>query len=413
MRCLSLSLALCVCVLWTFTSSGHASGAAVPAPGGAPEAVVGYLKTRGLVPLWLGNRRPLLGSELQRVLQAERAAGVLLTGRDRQLLDWLRVYLGSNSLSVTSPYGLMGLSGGAGWLEGPLGTMGISWWSLGGQWWPGRHRETGFVATRLDTVDILLGRAPVTWGPDPLAGLVFSSYAGALDRLEVASQPWNWLRFSKFFGRVDERVTVVGQRADLLLWPNFRLGIGDAVLMVGNAYWLYLLNPIPPLNALDVGFAIFDKTLHQRRNDNGALSLDFDWLAFPGLRFYGELLVDDVQFVWPTLISPELAPARWGATLGVHWLDTVGAWDLTFQYTVVPNWTYAAVAASTRWMARGCRWVTRWGTTLTCGTSGSLRQVGSKDGAYGSPTCGRGRDGQTGCGTTWTRPAPDCFSRAW
>lgn len=140
---------------------------------------------------------------------------------------------------------------------------------------------------------------------------------------------------------------------DFQLGPNLRVGVGDAVLMVGSPYWLYLVNPLPPLNALDVGFAIFNKEVHRTRNDNGAITLDFDWVPFPGLRFYGEVLVDDVQFVWPTLISPELAPARWGAVLGFHWLEAFPGWGVRFEYTVVPNWTYAAVAGSTHWMARG------------------------------------------------------------
>jgi hypothetical protein len=228
------------------------------------------------------------------------------------------------------------------------------WWTVGWQSWPGRS-ELGFAALSfpVGTVDVVVGRAPVQWGPGAYAGLAFSQYAGGLDLLRVSFQPWEGVRYSKFFGRIDDRVSAVGQRVDFQLGPNLRVGVGDAVLMVGSPYWLYLVNPLPPLNALDVGFAIFNKEVHRTRNDNGAITLDFDWVPFPGLRFYGEVLVDDVQFVWPTLISPELAPARWGAVLGFHWLEAFPGWGVRFEYTVVPNWTYAAVAGSTHWMARG------------------------------------------------------------
>jgi hypothetical protein len=39
--------------------------------------------------------------------------------------------------------------------------------------------------------------------------------------------------------------------------------------MVGSPYWLYLVNPLPPLNALDEGFAISNKG----PDENGTLLL--------------------------------------------------------------------------------------------------------------------------------------------
>jgi hypothetical protein len=282
-------------------------------PAGASEAAPGVyarleeLKTRGAIPLWLGVDRPLVPAEVTRVLSRNGS------GEVAKLLEGLRDALGA-SLWASWPYGPLGISAGSGGLSG--GGSGL-WWTVGWQSWPGRS-ELGFAALSfpVGTVDVVVGRAPVQWGPGAYAGLAFSQYAGGLDLLRVSFQPWEGVRYSKFFGRVDDRVSAVGQRVDFLLGPNLRVGVGDAVLMVGSPYWLYLVNPLPPLNALDVGFAIFNKEVHRTRNDNGAITLDFDWVPFPGLRFYGEVLVDDVQFVWPTLISPELAPARWGAVLG-------------------------------------------------------------------------------------------------
>gem|GEM_PF-3701029 len=339
-------------------SPGHARTAALllafllvafaPARAGeVPPAVYARLeelKTRGAVPLWLGVDRPLVPAELARLLT--RNGGPEAAG----LLEGLRDALGG-SLWVSWPYGPLGIGAGSGGLSG--GGPGL-WYTLGWRSWPDRS-ELGYAALSfpVGTVDVLVGRAPVQWGPGAYAGLAFSQYAGGLDLLRVSFQPWEGVRYSKFFGRVDDRVSAVGQRVDFLVGPNLRLGVGDAVLMVGSPYWLYLVNPLPPLNALDVGFAIFNKEVHRTRNDNGAITLDFDWVPFPGLRFYGEVLVDDVQFVWPTLISPELAPARWGAIFGFHWLEALPGWGVRFEYTVVPNWTYAAVAGSTHWMARG------------------------------------------------------------
>jgi hypothetical protein len=193
------------------------------------------------------------------------------------------------------------------------------------------------------TVDVVVGRAPVQWGPGAYAGLAFSQYAGGLDLLRVSFQPWEGVRYSRFFGRIDERLSVLAQRVDFLVAPNVRLGVGDGKLTVGSPHWLYLVNPLPSLNP----------QIHTATVDNGAISLDFDWVPFSGLRFYGELLVDDVNFVWPTLISPELWPARWGATVGFHWLEAFPGWGVRFEYTIVPNWTYAAGAPDPHWMARG------------------------------------------------------------
>jgi len=320
--------------------------------GSRAQDALEYLKTRGLVPLWAGVDRPASRAELERLLEQARGQAAAAGPRDRTVLAELEgAVLRGVWLEASSPYGPMGIQ--AGWVGLSGGGPGLEW-GAAVQLWSGRGElGSAYVGFPLGSVDVLVGRSPVGWGPGTRAGLAFSEYAGGLDLLRVSFEPWRGVRFSKFFGRVDDRVTAVGQRVDLLLAPNFRLGVGDAVLMVGSPYWLYLVNPVPPLNALDVGFAIFNKDVHRTRNDNGTITLDFDWVPLPGLRFYGELLVDDVQFVWPVLISPELAPARWGAVLGFHWVGALADWDVRFEYTVVPNWTYAAVAGSTHWMARG------------------------------------------------------------
>lgn len=315
------------------------------------RSALDYLKTRGIVPLWAGVDGPLSQAELRRLLEPARRSGPPLPPRDAQTLAFLEAALSAPALEATSPYGPLGLQGGTLGLQ--AGSPALEW-RVALQAWPGRAElGTAYAAFTVGSVDVLVGRTPVQWGPGMYAGLAFSPYAGGLDLLRVTFEPWQGVRFSKFFGRVDDRVSTVGQRVDVLFGDSFRLGVGDAVLMVGSPYWLYLLNPVPPLNALDVGFAIFNKDVHRTRNDNGVITLDFEWRALPDLRFYGELVVDDVQFVWPTLISPELEPAQWGAVLGFHWLGALPGWDVRFEYTVVPNWTYAAVAGSTHWMARG------------------------------------------------------------
>ncbi|MDR7400397.1 MAG: capsule assembly Wzi family protein [Armatimonadota bacterium] len=312
------------------------------------RARIEELKTRGLLPLWSGVDLPMHPAELNRILQHLEATS--LAPADRELLSGVRQLL-SPSLWVSSPYGPLSLSVAQAGVAGGSPSFG---YTLAWQTGPQRSElQSASVSFSVGTVDVLVGRSPVQWGPGAYAGLALSEYAGGLDLLRVSFQPWAGVRYSKFFGRIDDRISAVAQRVDILFGPSFRLGVGDAVLMVGSPYWLYLVNPLPPLNALDVGFAIFNKEVHRTRNDNGAITLDFDWLPFRGLRFYGELLVDDVQFVWPVLISPDLEPARWGAILGFDWSDALPGWGLRFEYTVVPNWTYATVAGSTHWMARG------------------------------------------------------------
>lgn len=324
-----------------------------PAAQGTPlsylvRARVDELKTRGLLPLWSGVDLPLHPAELDRILQRLEVTSPVAA--DRELLSGVRGLL-LPSLWGSSPYGPLGLSVAQTALTGGSASFG---YTLAWQSGPERSElESASVSFSLGTVDVLVGRSPVRWGPSAYAGLALSEYAGGLDLLRVSFEPWSGVRYSKFFGRIDDRISAVAQRVDILFGSTFRLGVGDAVLMVGSPYGLYLVNPVPPLNALDVGFAIFNKEVHRTRNDNGAITLDFDWLPFPGLRFYGELLVDDVQFVWPVLISPDLEPAQWGATLGFQWTDALPGWGVRFEYTVVPNWTYAAVAGSTHWMARG------------------------------------------------------------
>jgi len=141
-----------------------------------------------------------------------------------------------------------------------------------------------------------------------------------------------------------DRGAIVGTRLDVPYRPNLRLGFGESVLMQGVPYMPYILAPLP------IGLnPSFWKYLRQPQgfDDNFFLTFDAEWVPRPGLRIYGELLVDDFTVPTPTANFP----SRWGLTIGFHTVSDRGD-GFQGMYTIVSNWTYSATNPALHYLLR-------------------------------------------------------------
>jgi hypothetical protein len=209
------------------------------------------------------------------------------------------------------------------------------------------NSPTAALAAESGGVSWLAGRTPLGWGPAPLGSeLVFDEAAGGLDALQV-SFVWLKARFTKLVGWLDAGRSIVGTRMDIPYRPNLRFGFAESVLMDGAPYLPYVLNPIPI--ALNPGLGAHLRQ-PQGIDDNFFLAFDAEWVPRPGLRIFGELLIDDLTICTPA--SPVCFPWRWGLTVGFHTVSGQGS-GFQAMYTIVPNWTYSATNPQLHYLLRG------------------------------------------------------------
>ncbi|MDR7402361.1 MAG: capsule assembly Wzi family protein [Armatimonadota bacterium] len=306
--------------------------------------VVDRLKTLGILPLWTGTRRPVAAVELRAALrEVDSSAVALLAPADRQMLDRLRWEAGPEEWPVAG----VGVAGGN---VARLYALQRDYFALVST--PYRATQ-GMVGWAVDSPTagmwigpespFLLGRERMGWGPGGAGGLLFADAAPPFDRLQY-SAAWPTVRYTKVVGWLDGGRSLVAGRADWMVRPHLRLGFSEAVVMDGAPYWVYVVQPVPFLINQILGHVL--RAQQQGIDDNYLGTVDLEWLPHPGLRLYGEVLIDDLT------LPPNPFPWRWGATVGVQTARREGGGYL-IQYTVVPNWTYSASRPALHYLLRG------------------------------------------------------------
>jgi len=298
-----------------------------------------YLKTRGILPLWIGETRPIPPWDLQAALEIAHASTdqSALTAADLETLQWFR----SDSSPAVILEGATAAPFGVLRSHGMLSeSAAASEWAVG---WAVDSYATELRA-KTGSMDLRAGRLTLGWGPGPAgAGLLFGESAGGFDALQL-SFIWHRVRFTKVVGWFDAGRSIIGTRMDIPYRPNLRLGFSESVLMDGAPYLPYAVNPVP------IGLNPYLwKLLRQPEgiDDNFFLGFDWDWIPRRGLRLFGELLIDDFTVPTPTANFP----SRWGLTLGFHSVSDRGS-GLQVMYTIVPNWTYSATNPALHYLLR-------------------------------------------------------------
>lgn len=137
------------------------------------------------------------------------------------------------------------------------------------------------------------------WGPSLRSGLMLSENAGAFPIFRLTAEAPR-VRLTKAVGFLEgdaasqsSGVLLFLTKPDWLVTPRFRLGFNEAVVThSGGPLNLYhLLHPLPVVSGIVASYNLHD-ALGQPRNQS--VGVDFDWLARPGIRVYGEIFIDDM-----------------------------------------------------------------------------------------------------------------------
>lgn len=175
---------------------------------------------------------------------------------------------------------------------------------------------TGVIGLNLYPFRIAMGRERLLYG----RGLLISPNPFSLDILggEIIRPPFH---LSSFFSPLGNSRYLFSHRIDIIS-PYLKLGFSEVVISADSLCFDYLIPVIP--------YYLVQYNL--RRDDNILWSIDAT-LLFKGLRFYGELLIDDYMY------ESTPAPNKLGFNIGMKFAYPSGIGGF-LDYTFIDKWVY-------------------------------------------------------------------------
>lgn len=199
--------------------------------------------------------------------------------------------------------------------------------------------EQAFAYYHTERFNLKLGRFASFWGPRQ------SLVLGSDIALDGIAYTLNWGRLSLTFqissldGLNPDEDSVMqfenryfaGHRLDVHFNERLRVGFFETVIFggPGRQIELYYLNPI---------IFFHGSQLNEGVDDNTFVGFDFDYLPVNGLRFFGQLLIDDFQI--DNKSQGDQEPNEIGVLFGTHWVNAFRDIDVKASYTRVTNRTY-------------------------------------------------------------------------
>lgn len=212
--------------------------------------------------------------------------------------------------------------------------------------------EQAFAYYRTDRFNLTFGRFASFWGPRN--SLVLSANVA----LDGAAYSINWgrltlsYRLARLNGLNPDKDSVAqfenryfaGHRLDVHFNNGVRVGFFETVIFggPGRQIELYYLNPI---------LFFHGSQLNEGADDNTFVGFDFDYVPIDGIRFFGQLLIDDLQIEKKSQGDQE--PNELGLSAGVHWVNAFNKTDFKASYTRVSNRTYNQGNERNRYLYNG------------------------------------------------------------
>jgi len=186
------------------------------------------------------------------------------------------------------------------------------------------------------------GHTFLSWGPGLDGTLALSDGAPAFDVLEAGVRLIGESRLQWFVAALDPagETYLAGHRLALRPGPGLEMGVSEMARFDGSGNVPLYLVPVVPFALLDRrargASELPADSLDRLASNNILVSADLSWTWRPGVRLYGELLLDDV----PTDGS---RPLGIGWQLGAHVRRLVRgrAWTLRGDYTRVCSYVYS------------------------------------------------------------------------
>lgn len=209
-------------------------------------------------------------------------------------------------------------------------------------------RASGAVGYRDKFLEVRLGRDANRWGPGRNS-LVLSDFASSYDQLQVRAQ-FGPVRYTSVFARFTDpvRPTTANNlflpskygafhRLQLALPAGVDLGLNEAVIFADDTtdglrrgFELSYLNPV-----------IFYRAVEAQNGspDNVLLSGDLAWRPVPGVRAYGQLVLDELRF---SEIGSDWWGNKYGWMVGAHLVDPgLRGLDLRVEFSRLRPYLYS------------------------------------------------------------------------
>jgi len=200
----------------------------------------------------------------------------------------------------------------------------------------------------IPSIKLQIGRDSMRWGPAYQGSLILSDnsppfdmlkYSGTVDLSDFGGGCGN-LNFIKFFSLLDpldgKSRYFSGQRLEYKATPALTLGLSETAIIPQESSILFL-NPLPFIPPYYLTRWIAD-VIDQPSGINSNVSLDMEWNFHPGIKVYGEYMIDDF------ILTPDTNPFpnRTGFLAGAYFADPLdtGNTDFRFEYTHINNYVY-------------------------------------------------------------------------
>lgn len=199
------------------------------------------------------------------------------------------------------------------------------------QTWRGGKFDIGYSYFRYANphLSVTAGRKEFWWGQGRYGTMLLSTNAPAFDALSFKAR-YQRLGFESFIGilSTDEQRYFSGHRVTIRLPWHLTAGFSEVVAYQANNVDPVYANPILPF---------YGTQWNERDDDNILWNLDAKWTPGHGIKAWGELLMDDVQYE-----QDPPAPQKMGFLLGLHWADPLQLpnTDLIAEWAGNQKWVY-------------------------------------------------------------------------
>jgi hypothetical protein len=209
--------------------------------------------------------------------------------------------------------------------------------------------EEAYAEFRLGKLRALAGHTWLRWGPGREGTLALSDAAPALDMVRAELGLFRRIRFQWFVSLLDPgpETFLAGHRVEWTPGKRVTVGFTELARFDGSSQAILYTMPLVPYSFWEkrpktsVPSSIPGDTSGVALAKNNVLwSADVSWAIKPGLRAWGEFMVDDISF------SKDYKPDMVGYQAGLEARRTLGggarAVGGSLEYTRVNNFTYSA-----------------------------------------------------------------------
>lgn len=191
--------------------------------------------------------------------------------------------------------------------------------------------------------ELRAGHTWLRWGPGAWGTLGLSDGAPAMDLLELRTRIASGTQLSWFVASLDPvtETFLAGHRLEFRPGESVDLALAELARFDGTANVAPYLLPVIPFSLIEkrniASSALPSDTLESRFKNNVMWQADVAWRWKPGVRLYGECVVDDISF------SSEKRPraVAWQLGAEARRVRGAGAWTARGEYTRVYQYTYS------------------------------------------------------------------------